>query len=456
LRGAWSQRCRRCCLPWLLCLVLCSVQVWGQEERSFTLNEVSVRLVDVSPEADVYFRSMRLNRALNVWNVEVTVSNKVARPIPGPLVLLVQSFTNTTGPEEPDGDSEGAPFFELTAYTLRGSLAPGEVTAPRTLTLGRSGSGSPAIETRVFAGMVQGSTALGVTRSLNAAGQPLPRTRMSVTGPTGTVERTTDPGSGVASFGQGAGAHVVKFHAEGHLPVWRREDLVTGATTVLPNPRLTWRNGWTQISPLGGAVQAEGEGGVAVEFEAGAVSGLASVALTPVTGQALPAFLPLGWSPMTAFWLETSVPFNAGVTASIIPWGPVRSTETATLVRWDERRLEWIVVLGVPGNGANAIRVPLEGAGAYALVVADAGATAPPIPRVGEPLGGHEPETAIGILGLTARGSVSPAASPASLRGVGDGDGGGGVAACEQRLPSGYLLRGEVTETYLLSDGSFG
>jgi RHS repeat-associated protein len=457
VRGALGQWRWRSCLPWLLCLGLCSVQVWGQEERTFPLNEGSVRLVDVSPEADVYLRSMRLNRALNVWNVEVTVSNKVARPMPGPLVLLVQSFTNTTGPEEPDGDSEGAPFFELTAYTLRGFLAPGEVTAPRTLTLGRSGSGSPAIETRVFAGMVQGSTALGVTRSLNAAGQPLPRTRMSVTGPAGTVEQTTDPGSGVASFGQGAGAHVLKFQAEGHLPVWRREDLVTGATTVLPNPRLTWRNGSTQVSPLGGAVQAEGEGGagVAVEFEAGAVSGLASVALTPVTGQALPAFLPLGWSPMNAFWLETSVPFNAGVTASVIPWGPVRSTETATLVRWDERRLEWIVVQGVRGNGANAIRVPLEGAGAYALVVADAGATAPPLPREGEPLGGHEPETAIAILGLTARGSVTPPASSASLR----PELVTGTATVElrhqtQRLPSGFLLRGEVTERYLLNDGS--
>lgn len=51
----------------------------AQEERTFTLNNVDVRLADVSAEADVDFRSMWLNRALDAWNVEASLSNKVGR-----------------------------------------------------------------------------------------------------------------------------------------------------------------------------------------------------------------------------------------------------------------------------------------------------------------------------------------------------------------------------------------
>jgi hypothetical protein len=59
---------------------------------------------------------------------------------------------------------------------------------------------------------------------------------------------------------------------------------------------------------------------------------------------------------------------------------------------------------------------------------------------------------AIAAEGLSAQGTVRPAASPASVvpervTGMAEVE----LRHASQPLPSGYLLRGEVTETYLLA-----
>ncbi|HSH17469.1 MAG TPA: PEP-CTERM sorting domain-containing protein, partial [Verrucomicrobiae bacterium] len=142
-----------CALWLLLCLPgLGQLRVQAQTEAEFTLNNVTVTLAEVTPEADVYFRSLRLNRALNVWNVEVSVSNKVDRVLAGPVVVLIDGFSGTPGVQLLDGTTtEGKGFLDLSAEAGDGALSPGEVSAPRTLTLGRSGTGSPTLTTKVFA-----------------------------------------------------------------------------------------------------------------------------------------------------------------------------------------------------------------------------------------------------------------------------------------------------------------
>src|SRR5438876_6549059 len=65
----------------------------------FTLGRASLSLNDDSSAVNVRYQSMRLNRALNVWNVEVTVENKSTRTLRGPFVLVVDSFTGTSGPQ---------------------------------------------------------------------------------------------------------------------------------------------------------------------------------------------------------------------------------------------------------------------------------------------------------------------------------------------------------------------
>src|SRR5687768_8577501 len=72
-------------------------------EKIFPYQGESVVTRELTDETQVFFQAMRLNRALNVWNVEVTISNKSSEVLSAPLFLSVESFTNTPGPINPDG-----------------------------------------------------------------------------------------------------------------------------------------------------------------------------------------------------------------------------------------------------------------------------------------------------------------------------------------------------------------
>lgn len=427
----------------------------AQIELAFPLNGTDITLAEATPDVAVFFRSMRLNRALNVWNVEVSVTNTSQRVLAGPLVLLVDGFTGTTGPELVEGTIAGGKgFYDVSALAPGGSLAPGQGTSPRTLTLGRS-VGSPTLATKFYGARPPVVAALGITRSLNEAGQPLPGVALEISGPVGSGARTSDAPSGVASFGQGPGEHVVKFSTAGYLPVWRKQSLSLAQTTVLPNPRLTRRSLNTfNVSPLGGVTVSNAANTITINLGAGAVSQATTVTLTPLSGQSLPAFLPMGWSPLNAFWLEATSPLGSAVTASLKPDGAIGPGETVALVRWNETALQWIVTQTLAGNGANRLTVNLTGTGAYALVAGDVGDTAPPVAQNGQPLAGFIP-LAIDAGQLTASGSVTPPVSPASVvAAFVTGTANLEVRHSTTKLPSGYVLRGEVTETYLMSDGS--
>lgn len=442
-------------------LVLLGVSIFpadanAQAEQVFVLNEVSVTLVDVTPDAAVYYSSMRLNRALNVWNVEMTVSNRSAATLSGPVVVLVEGFTGTSGLQGFDGTIEGGKrFLDLGAQMTTRGLAPGQKTSPRTLTLGRTGTGSPVLTTRVFAARPPASVPLGLTRTLNEVGQPLPSVTLQIAGPTGAARQVSDRDSGVSSFGQTPGAHTVMFSREGYLPVWRRQALATNEPVIFPNPRLSLRSAEAvSATPLGGVILSNSTAGIRIEIPAGALSQAGAVTLTPLSGQTLPAFLPLGWSPLSAFWVESSSPIQAPLNAMLRPLGAIAGTESAVLARWDETTLQWIVMQSVPGNGTNAVTTRLPAVGAYALIVADTGEWAPPAVPVGQPLAGASAPS-IDSGELTASGNVTPSASPASVvPALVTGTARLEVRHSTRRLPSGYVLRGEVTETYLLSDGS--
>lgn len=428
----------------------------AQETRNFQLQQVSVTLTDVSADADVRFSSLRWNRALEVWNVEVSVSNKTASALSGPLVVWVESYRGTSGPQGVDGTTgTGQGFYDVSRQMAETALAPGQVTAPRTLTLGRGNTGSPSLTTRVYAARPPRTATLAVTRSLDDAGRPLPRVSLAFSGPEGPGTQTTDPDSGVVSFGQGAGPHTVRFSREGYLPVWRQETLVADQTTVLANPRLTPRaERSVPVTPLGGAVIEDGSGSVRIEVGPGVVTQETALTLTPLTSQNLPALVPRGWSPLRAFWLESPTAFLSPPNAWLRPEGPIESAETAALVQWDEARLEWRVAQVVSGQGTNAVSVALPSPGAYALVVADTGELAPPPAQVGEVLPASSPVEVL-LAGMTAIGEVTPSSSAAS-RIASEVTGLARVTLehSGQALPSGMLLRGEVTETYRLSDGS--
>ena len=66
-------------------------------DKTLIFSGVAITVQDVSADVDVIYSSMRLNRALNVWNVEVSIRNKSAEPIRGPVAFYIESFTGTTG-----------------------------------------------------------------------------------------------------------------------------------------------------------------------------------------------------------------------------------------------------------------------------------------------------------------------------------------------------------------------
>lgn len=425
-------------------------------EKMFTLGGATLSLQDVSAEVEVRYQSMRLNRALNVWNVEARLTNPGNRTLQGPFLLLIDEFKNTTGPSETDGLDDSSPakaFYDFTALIPNAALAQGETSSPRTLTIG-VGTGAPSLVTKVYAGRERAAYALALTRTLNDAGQPLPGAQVNETGPAGQSTNTTDPTFGVVTLGQGSGQHVWKFSASGYLPVWRRQGLSSNVS-VLANPRLTHRDTNTVVvTPMGGGQLTNASGSIQVSFAPGAVAQDTSVTLTPLTSQTLPAFLPLGWSPLQAFWLEAAHEPGTPASVTLRPWGALGTSETPALVRWNEASLKWEVMQLLSGDGTNALNTTVTASGVYALVVGDPAPQAPPVPQVGQAL--LPSQASLPDMGdLSATGSVDPSSSPASrtpelVTATAE------VVITKRNgsLPSGLVLRCEVTENYRLNDGT--
>ena len=135
--------------------------------------------------------------------------------------------------------------------------------------------------------------ALGVTRTLDGAGQPLGDVRVEEQGPAGAVERSSESESGIATIAEEAGAFHWKFSRDGHLPVWREGTLVPGQVLLVPSPWLQARSeAPAALSVLNGG-EVSGDGAV-VRFAGGAVPAPATATLTPIGGQSLPGLLARG------------------------------------------------------------------------------------------------------------------------------------------------------------------
>src|SRR5580765_3237265 len=98
---------RRLALGSAFALLLPCLWATMAAEKTFTLNGTSFVLEDVSAEIQVQYQSMRLNRALNVWNVEVSLLNSGTRTLRGPFLISFESFTGTRGLLQPDGLDSG-------------------------------------------------------------------------------------------------------------------------------------------------------------------------------------------------------------------------------------------------------------------------------------------------------------------------------------------------------------
>lgn len=437
-----------------LCLVIvaCGLISARAQEKTLTVSGVPIVLQDVTPQADVFYSGMRFNRASNVWNVEVTVRNKTVLPIATPLVLYVESWSGTAGLMNPDGLDATKPYFDLANFVSANTLAAGQSTAARTLTL-RSGSGTPALTTRVYSQVLPAAAAITFARSLNEAGQPLPDVAVEETGPDGSKTNSTDNVNGLATLGGRTGAHLWKFSKPGYLPVWRSLTLDTNGVASLPAPRLTPRApSQFSISPLSGAAYSNQF--LSLQFGPGSFIGQTAAFVTMLDGQTLPALLPIGWSPLNAFWFETASPLQQPGTIAIVPNDRIGLSEAAALVRWSETLARWEVLETRSGLGTNALSFVLPSTGAFALVVPDVGLYTPPAAIPGQALAGTE-NTFTNFASVTALGTVTPSLSPASkVPELVTASAEVTFTNSTGPLPSGLLLRTEVSERYELADRS--
>ncbi len=170
-----------------------------------------------------------------------------------------------------------------------------------------------------------------------------------------------------------------------------------------------------------------------------AVAAPGTYGVTGLSPQALPNLLPLGWSALAALDLSSD-----GGAATLIASGVAGPLH---LARYAPSLHAW--VMEAPGVAIvdGVATVALPGAGAFALVVADA--TEPPlaVPAAGEAFEGLPmvplPETA------ASAGRVTPPVIPPT--------GGTALGAIEiaeaPGVPSGTVVQAEVRETYTLASG---
>ena len=312
-------------------------------EKTLVIGGVPVTLQELTGEVEVYFSGMRFNRAQSVWNFEVTVKNAGIRDLNGPFALYVESFSGTTGPLNPDGTDGAKAFYDLALAVGDGLLLPGESSTPRTLAVGFVANGQPNLQCKVYGHPAVGGFALATTTTLNEIGQPLGGVLVEETGPGGTETKNSESGIGVVTLGQGTGGHLWKFSKPGYLPVWRHQSLASNRVAVLPTPRLTpISTNVVSLTPIaGGKIAASG---IEVSFGPGSFDQETLGVVTPLTGQTLPALLPLGWSPVQAFALGLPATANVAGTVSLAPWSRVLASESAAFVRWNEANLIWEVL----------------------------------------------------------------------------------------------------------------
>ena len=295
--------------------------------------------------------------------------------------------------------------------------------------------------------------AVGVTTSLDGVGHPLGGVRVEEQGPEGDAVRTTEASTGFVSLAQSAGDFRWRFSKEGHLPVWRRLTLAAGEVAAVHAPWLARQDSERYpVTVLNGGVVGGPAARTTVTFGAGTVSANLEAVLTELDGQALPAALPIGWSPLNAFWLELAEDPSEAATGALQLLDALEPGEAGAFARFAPDAFAWQVLEVVGGDGGDAVDVAVPGAGAYVFAVADVLPAAPPAPEVGLPLGPAAatfPEPGE----LEGEGAVDPAVRAASLlpehvTGLGRVE-----ISHEDPLASGLLLRGEVDEHYRFFDG---
>jgi hypothetical protein len=392
-------------------------QAGNQATASVTLN------IDLTPPAIVQFTAPSQLSPGQSGSASVTIADIA------PIVSVTYSLSGS-----PVGTTLTPP------YTVT-VTAPANTTSGTTLTLtatvtdvaGNVGSANVGIQV-VSSGVVVGQVLS------DATGLPLQGATVQVLGQ--ASQNATSDANGKYSIPV-SGSQLfldVSLAATGSAPamvtVERQISVQPGVGNVPVDARMTAQAAAANITASGGTV---GSGAITITVPAGGAT--TSYYLTPLSTQGLPGLLPLGWSPLAAFDLQTNISTSAALSANFtgLPAG------TLYLVSYSYTVHGWSMVTpNLTASSSGALTVSLPSTGDYALAIPDTGAT---IPSVGQPLTGVTmvalPATATST-GILSPGNVGPAGgtSMASL-----------AVQSQTVLPSGTVIQAEVTETYTLTSG---
>ncbi|HEV8631418.1 MAG TPA: Ig-like domain-containing protein, partial [Thermoanaerobaculia bacterium] len=180
-----------------------------------------------------------------------------------------------------------------------------------------------------------------------------------------------------------AGTHLLLITRPGYTPAMRVVVTTAGRGADVFDPRLTPAGSFASVTNAGGEV--DGPHGLRLAVPPGALAATTDISVTALEEQGLPALLPYGWSPQGAAWITLRSGSLAAPATLALPVEAPNGVELA-LVKLDLGTLLWRF-LG-PATVANgAVEVPVASDGSYAALLADEGASAPPAPVTGSPLG---------------------------------------------------------------------
>jgi len=276
----------------------------------------------------------------------------------------------------------------------------------------------------------------------DATGRPLAGVAVRVL-PAGP-ETTTDA-RGVYRLALAEGNAALALARDGYTNAWREIQVTAGAVRAPLDARLAPRAPPVAVTQRDGGSLAAG--GATLEVGVGALAADASVALTPLSGQALPAPLPLGWAPLAAFEVEAgAAPLGAPLALDVS--GIDADAERTVGVRFDSATRRWLRVALDAGQGGQ-LRLAVESTGAVAIARRDAAPEVPPLAEPGQPLSGVAPRAVPD--GSSAELLPSPrvlfAASDARARVTARLHG-------SAALPSGTPIEVRFAERYTRLDGS--
>ncbi len=259
---------------------------------------------------------------------------------------------------------------------------------------------------------------------------------------------------------------LVRLTRDGYTPVERLYSVSQGEGTSLFDARLTPLD--AHANPIGGGGGiATGDGGrLQLSFNPGtlgAQTGETDLRVTSLSPQGLANLLPYGWSPVPGAVVDvrpaaggSSLPsFQSPAHLVISQVAGLTSATPLTLARYDEAAHRWVVLgsdLFATSNseGGGALSTDLPGAGQYAFLVADTGATAPPAPASGQPLTTAQPadsaalDSAQATAVATPRSAVFSATARSSIS---------FLVTATAKLPSGVSIEATFGETYNLLGG---